>query len=568
MHTRIVFIVVATLTPLLIGADPGACDLALIHGKVWTGNPAQPEAEAIAVNDNRIVAVAGYAEIAKWIGPKTTVIDLKGRRVVPGFNDAHVHFYTGGASLTCVRLRETRSTAEFRSALAAFARMRPKGEWILNGSWDEESWTPAELPTHSLIDDVTPDNPVFVNRSDGHMMLANALAMNLAGVDRNTKDVPGGVIVRDTAGNPTGIFKDAANTLIERAIPPPSQDQIIQAILAAQQYAAENGVTSVQDMGVVGASGLPTTLAAIEAYQILLKRGQLQIRIAAHLPLVEWKRLAGVGIRADFGNDKLNLGSVKAFADGSLGSSTAWFFQPYTDAPTSSGIASDELLDTEQMYRDLRGADQAGLQVATHAIGDRANRTILDLYERLEKEDGPRDRRFRIEHAQHLQASDIPRFGKLKVIASVQPYHAIDDGRWADQRIGHERVKGTYAFRSLLDQGATLAFGSDWWVAPISPLLGIYAASTRRTLDGKHPNGWVPEQKITVEEALRAYTTGSAFASFEEHLKGTIEPGKLADLAVLSADILNIDPAEIEHTKVALTIFDGKVVYEAKDNPK
>ncbi len=506
------------------------------------------------------------ASIAKLIGPGTTVIDLKGRRVVPGFNDAHVHFYTGGSSLTCVHLRDTRSAAEFRTAIAAFARTRPKGEWILNGSWDHENWNPAALPTHALIDDVTSGNPVFVNRSDGHMMLANALAMKLAGVDRNTKDVPGGVIVRDAQGNPTGIFKDAANNLIERVIPVPSQAQIIEAILAAQRYAAENGVTSVQDMGVVGASGLPTTVAIIEAYQILIQRGQLKIRISAHLPLAEWKRLADAGIRADFGSDKLNLGSLKGFADGSLGSTTAWFFQPYTDAPSTSGMASDELLHPEQMYRDIRSADRAGLQVAIHAIGDRANNTILNFYEKLEQEDGPRDRRFRIEHAQHLLASDIPRFGQLKVIASVQPYHAIDDGRWADKRIGHERVERTYAFRSLLDKGAVLAFGSDWWVAPISPLLGMYAAATRRTLDGKHPDGWVPEQKITVREALQAYTAGSAYASFEEHLKGSLEPGKLADMAVLSEDILTIDPVEIEHTQVDLTIFDGKIVYKRTSN--
>ena len=525
MQTRFLLILIANLLPLSINADTGACDLALIHGRIWTGNRAQPSAEAVAVQGNKIVAVGDSASIGKLIGPNTTVIDLKGRRVVPGFNDAHVHFYTGGVSLTSVHLRETRSAAEFRSAIAAFARTRPKGEWILNGSWDHENWNPSELPTHSLIDDVTRENPVFVNRSDGHMMLANALAMKLAGIDRNTKDVPGGVIVRDAAGEPTGIFKDAANKLVERVIPAPSQEQIVHAILAAQRYAAENGVTSVQDMGVVGATGLPTTVATIEAYQILLQRGELQVRVSAHLPLPEWKRLSDAGIRADFGNDKLNLGSLKGFADGSLGSTTAWFFEPYTDAPSTTGIASDELLDREQMYSDIRSADNAALQVAIHAIGDRANNTILDLYERLEKENGARDRRFRIEHAQHLLASDIPRFGRLKVIASVQPYHAIDNGRWADKRIGHERVKTTYAFRSLLDQGAVLAFGSDWWVAPISPLLGIYAAATRRTLDGKHPDGWVPEQKITVEEALQAYTAGSAYASFEEHLKGSLEPG-------------------------------------------
>ena len=537
------------------------CDLALTNARIWTENPLEPEAEAIAIKGNRVLQVGGSALIQKLVGPGTTVIDLKGKRVVPGFNDAHVHFYTGGASLTSVRLREATSQIDFRNRIAAFARTTRKGEWILNGSWDHESWNPPRLPDHALIDDVTPDNPVFVNRLDGHMMLANSLAMRLAGVDRNAKDVPGGVIVRDKDGNPTGIFKDAAASLIQKVIPAPSEEQVREAILAAQRYAAENGVTSVQDMGVFSSRGLETTLAGIEIYQELEKRNELTVRIAAHLPLVEWKRLAGAGIRADFGNEYLNLGSLKAFADGSLGSTTAWFFQPFSDAPSTSGIASAELSDPETMYRNLQQADEAGLQIAVHAIGDRANNTILGLFQQLEKQNGPRDRRLRIEHAQHLQASDVPRFKELKVIASMQPYHCIDDGRWAEKRIGAERAKLTYAFRSLLDAGATLAFGSDWWVAPMSPLMGIYAASTRRTLDGKHPEGWIPEQKISVKEALHAYTVGSAYGSFEENLKGSLQPGKLADLAVLSADILNIAPAQIEDVKVDLTIFDGKVVY-------
>jgi predicted amidohydrolase YtcJ len=351
---------------------------------------------------------------------------------------------------------------------------------------------------------------------------------------------------------------------VERFIPVPSQEQIIDAVKAAQRYAAENGVTSVQDMGVVGASGLQTTLSIIEAYQVLLKRDQLQIRVSSHLPLPEWKRLSDAGVSAGFGSEKLNVGAVKGFADGSLGSSTAWFFRPFSDTPGNSGIPSDELVDPEKMYRDIQRADSAGLQLAIHAIGDRANNTILNFYEKLEQQDGARDRRLRIEHAQHLLASDISRFGSLKVIASVQPYHCIDDGRWAEKRIGHERATRTYAFRSLLDGGATLAFGSDWWVAPMSPLMGIYAASTRRTLDGQNPNGWIPEQKISVKEALHAYTVGSAYASFEEHLKGSLEERKLADLVVLSQDILNIDPVEIKDVKVDLTIFDGKVIFERK----
>jgi predicted amidohydrolase YtcJ len=267
---------------------------------------------------------------------------------------------------------------------------------------------------------------------------------------------------------------------------------------------------------------------------------------------------------ADFGSEKLQMGALKSFADGSLGSTTAWFYEPYSDAPATSGIPSPELLHPEEMYAQMRDADKAGLQIAVHAIGDRAIRTILDMFEKLETEDGVSDRRLRIEHAQHLSPADIPRFAKLRVVASMQPYHAIDDGRWADKRIGPRRVKTTYAFRSLLDAGAVLAFGSDWFVAPMNPLAGIYAATTRRTLDGKNPDGWVPQEKISVAEAVHAYTVGSAYASLEDRVKGSIEPGKLADLSVLSDDIFHMNPVEIENAKVNITIFDGKVIFQRK----
>lgn len=538
--------------------------LVLQHGNIWTENPKHPKAEAVAIQQNRILAVGSSAEISKFVGPGTRVIDLRGKLVVPGFNDAHVHFFMGGDGLASVQLHDANSPSEFRDKIAQFARSRQKGTWILNGNWDHERWNPANLPTHDLIDDVTRDNPVFVSRSDGHMSLANALAMKMAGVDENTKDVAGGVIVRDSAGRPTGVFKDAAKGLIERVIPAPSEEDILVAVRAAQDYAAENGVTSVQDMGVFRGQASAIRINLMHAYQSLDKADQLKVRISLYMPLKEWTKLAEVGITAGFGNEKLHIGGLKGFADGSLGSTTAWFSQPYTDSPSTNGIPSDELQDPQVMYANIQGADRAGLQIAIHAIGDRANTTILDFYERLERENGARDRRLRIEHAQHLSPSDIPRFAKLHVIASVQPYHAIDDGRWAEQRIGAARVKTTYAFRSLLDAGTILAFGSDWFVAPMEPLLGIYAAVTRRTLDGKNPQGWVPEQTITVPEAVHAYTVGSAYASGEERIKGSLEPGKLADLAVLSNDIFAIDPVEIQNTKVDLTIFDGRVVCERK----
>ena len=567
MHSVSVVVAVVIVTLLMLPkstATQGEASLILVHGKIWTENPQQPEVEAIAIYGNRIIAAGNSDAISKLKRPNTRVIDLHGRRVVPGFNDAHVHFYMGGDGLASVQLHEASSPEQFRRIIAEFVRTVPKGEWILNGNWDHEKWTPSNLPTHQMIDDVTPDNPVFVNRSDGHMCLANNLAMKLAGVDKNTPDIPGGVIVRDAEGNPTGIFKDAAKGLIEHAQPTASMEHILDAVKAAQRYAAENGVTSVQDMGVFTAQGVDTMADVIRGYQILEKKKDLRIRVSTHIPLPDWKRDLSAGIMADFGTEKIHVGALKSFADGSLGSTTAWFFSPYSDAPSTSGIPSPELLHSDQMYANLRDADAAGLQIAVHAIGDRAIKTILDLFEKLEQENGPRDRRLRIEHAQHLRPADIPRFSKLRVIASVQPYHAIDDGRWADKRIGPERVKTTYAFRSLLDGGAVLAFGSDWFVAPMSPLMGIYAATTRQTLDGKHPEGWVPEQKITVKEAVHAYTIGSAYASMEENIKGSLEPGKLADLAVLSDDIFAIDPAKIRDAKVDMTIFDGEVIFERK----
>ncbi|HEX4773827.1 MAG TPA: amidohydrolase [Bryobacteraceae bacterium] len=529
-------------------------DTVLVHGKIWTEDAQKPEAEAVAIEGNRILRVGTSAQILKLAGPGTRVIELGGRRVTPGFNDSHVHFLQGGAGLASVQLVDAASQAIVRERIAAFAKTRPKGEWILNGFWDHEKWTPAQIPNHELIDDVTPDNPVFVQRLDGHMALANAVAMKLAGVDKTTKDMAGGVIVRDAEGNPTGIFKDAATELIERVIPPPTQAQLQAAAEAAQKYARENGVTSVQDM-----SAAPD---ALRAYEHLLRQGKLQVRVSGHQPLPSWKRLAGPGVESNFGGEMLHIGGLKGFADGSLGSTTAWFFKPYLDTPNTSGIASDELSKPEEMYANIRDADREGLQVAIHAIGDRAIHTILDFYERVEKENGARDRRFRIEHAQHLLWSDIPRFAGLQVIASMQPYHCIDDGRWAAKRLDAERLKTTYAFRSLLDSGATLAFGSDWPVAPMVPLMGIYAAATRRTLDGRNPGGWIPEQKITVAEAVHAYTIGSAFAEGEENIKGSILPGKLADLVVLSDDIFHIDPVQIEKTHVDLTIFDGKVTFQ------
>jgi len=401
--------------------------------------------------------------------------------------------------------------------------------------------------------------PVWVSRTDGHMALANTVALKRAGVTRGTKDPPGGLIVRDERGEPTGILKDAAMGLVEGVIPSPSLAEKLAAARAATEHAARLGVTSVQDMSAGG---------DVEVYRALLKRGELKTRIYAVWPLPSWERLARTGVHAPSGSPMLRVGGLKGFADGSLGSSTALFFEPYADAPETRGLPSDEMLPGGVMLKRVRGAERAGLQVMIHAIGDRANDQILTIYEQVARENGARDRRFRIEHAQHLRPQDIPRFGRDRVIASMQPYHAIDDGRWAEKRIGGERCKGTYAFRSLLDSGAILAFGTDWTVAPLDPMVSIYAAVTRATLDGRHPGGWFPEQKVSVAEAVRAYTAGSAYAEFTEREKGTLAPGKLADMVMLSRDIFRIPPEEIRNSRVVLTVMDGRVVYEARREGK
>ena len=535
-------------------------EMVAVHGRIWTENPAQPDAEAIAISGHRILAVGGDADVMKLVGPETRLLDLKGRRVVPGFNDAHVHFFWGGQGLASVQLTDAHSRQEFVERIAAFAKRRPAGEWIVDGNWDEQKWSPVELPSHAWIDAVTPNNPVWLQRSDGHMTLANAVAMKLAGVTKETPDVPGGTIGRDNDGNPTGIFKDAAKDLVEKVIPPPSDAQVDAALLAAQKYALDNGVTSVQDMGFTGSHAANLQAIVVRGYQRLIAEGKWKVRVSARFPLDEGARLRSLGIETNFGDDTLVIGSLKAFADGSLGSATAWFMQPFDDQPGNAGGPTEQLSHPEEFFAKLQAADRAGNAIATHAIGDRANKTILDLYERLEKEDGPRDRRLRIEHAQHLRPDDISRFAKLHVIASVQPYHAIDDGRWAETRIGHQRAATTYAFRSLLDAGATLALGTDWFVAPMNPMVTIYAATTRRTLDGKHPDGWFPEQKLTVAQAVHAYTMGSAYAESQDEIKGSLMPGKLADFDVLSDDIFHMDPVAIEQVKIVTTVLGGEIV--------
>jgi len=554
---------IAFLSILLVTATVGesrpAADLIITNAKVWTVDPALPTAEAVAVIGERIVAVGSTKEIDAWHGPQTRVIDAGEKLVLPGFNDAHVHFVEGGAQLDSIQLNDAPSAKEFARRVAERAKNTPKGEWILNGGWDETKWNPPQLPTKEMIDAETPDNPVFLDRYDGHMALANSAALRMAGITAQTPDPPGGLIVRDDHGNPTGALKDAAKDFVIKVIPPLSHDQRMQQARRALAYAASLGVTSVQEMN----DEETDSFANFEVYAELLERGQLTARIYVAPAIFDWDRQARVGIRHGFGSPYLRLGAVKGFADGSLGSRTAYFFQAYSDAPNDFGLLHKEMQPLSRMQDWMIRADAAGLQLCTHAIGDRAISNVLDLYSEAVKANGPSDRRLRIEHAQHMAAKDFDRFAQLHVIASVQPYQAIDDGRWAEKRIGHDRASRTYAFRTFLNDGVRLAFGTDWAVAPLNPLLGIYAAVTRATLDGKYPGGWFPEQKLTVAEAVEAYTMGSAFAEFQDKEKGSITPGKLADMVLLSDDIFSIEPDKIKGVRVVETIVGGKVVWDA-----
>ena len=533
-------------------SQSGIADLVVVNANVHTMNAKQAAARSIAVAGNRIVAVGSDAETRPLVGPGTRVIDAGGKLIVPGFNDAHVHFLEGGFQLSSVDLRNAKTPQEFVERIKAFAAKLPKGRWILGGKWDHENWAPNALPTAAMIDAVTPENPVFIDRLDGHMALANSLAMKLANVDKSVKEVEGGEIVRDAAGNPTGVFKDAAMGYIYKAVPESSFEQKLEAAEAATEYAASLGVTSVQDVSAGTDIGV---------FQELMRQGKLKTRIYGCSPLSDYKRWQNTGVRYAFGDAMLRVGCLKGYADGSLGSTTAWFFEPYLDAPKSVGLSGDEI---PKMPETVKGADKAGLQIFIHAIGDRANATAMDIFKAAADANGDRDRRFRIEHAQHLRPDEIKRFGSQRVVASMQPFHIIDDGRWAWKRLDEKRIKGTYAFRSLLDSGAVLAFGSDSPVAPLNPLMGVYAAVTRRTLDDKNPNGWVPEQKITVEEAVRGFTYGSAYGEFQENVKGTLEVGKLADFVILSDDIFTIDPVSIGKATVLTTVMDGKVVFQSK----
>jgi predicted amidohydrolase YtcJ len=521
-------------------------DTIYLNTVIWTGNESKPEAQAMAISGDSILAIGSEKEIQPLKGNKTVVVDLNGAFITPGFIDSHVHLMMGGNSLLSVQLRDAKTQEEFKRRISIYAINLNPGDWGLVGNWDRTLWG-GELPRKEWIDSTTQENPVVIYRLDGHMVLANSLALKIAGIDKDTPDINGGEIVRDQNGNPTGILKDNAMNVLLDKIPPMSPQLKENSMRVAMDYLLANGVTSVHDVDSLG---------TYEVAKKLKDAGELNIRIYTVNPLNHWKKRFGI-IKED---DKwLKTGGLKGFVDGSLGSHTAAFNEPYIDKPEDSGF----FINTEEnLSKWIREADDAELQILVHAIGDKANHSILNIFEELVHKNGKKDRRLRIEHAQHLSPKDIKRFAELSIIVSVQPYHAIDDGRWAEELIGPERIKTTYPFNSLFKSDAKVVFGSDWPVAPATPLDGIYAAVTRQTLDGANPDGWVPEEKISVEQALLAYTKNAAFASFEESRKGTLEPGKLADFVVINKNIMKVKPEEIKDLTILKTFVGGKKMFD------
>lgn len=522
-----------------------------IDGNVYTVDEKNPSANAFVVEAGKFLFVGDIKDALKYKNSETEVIDLGGKLVLPGLIDNHTHFISGGTYLNGLDLRPAKSIAEFVEILKKYVETH-KGKWILGGNWDHEAWEKTDLPVKEWIDSFSENTPIFIDRFDGHMALANSYALNLAGINKNTPDPAGGKIEKDpVTGEPTGILKDNAMYLVSANIPEQSFEEYVEALKSALAEAARLGITSVHDI---------TSANDFRVMNKFDKEGTLTCRIYTRIPVSQFRNLVNTGIDFNTGSEFLKLGSLKAFADGSLGSSTAWFFEPYFQDPSTSGLPMDIILN-DSLSSWAFAADKAGLQLSIHAIGDKANSYILDVFEKIKDLNPVWDRRFRIEHAQHLKKSEIKRFREIGVIASVQPYHCIDDGVWAEKRIGPKRIHEAYPFRTLLNEGVQVCFGSDWPVAPLNPLWGIYAAATRRTLDNKNPGGWIPDEKISVEEAIKCYTINNAYAGFSENTLGSITSGKFADFIVLSENILKIDPVKIWDVQVLKTVVGGRTVY-------
>jgi predicted amidohydrolase YtcJ len=563
--TRSFFVAGAAEQSALQGAaSQGPADLLLTNGKIYTGDSNHPWTSAVAIRREWIAAIADSgADLKSLIGPKTRVIDLRGQFAMPGFNDAHVHLAGAGQAKLQVKFDGTRSLAEFQQRIRERLRDFKAGEWMVGRSWDHTLWPGQKFPARQDLDAVSADHPMFFVRVDGHVAVANSRALEIAGITRTTPDPPGGRIERDPAtGEPTGMLEeDSAMNLVYSRIPPYSAAQRRRALELAIEEAARFGVTSVQDNS---AQEEPDSSnfgwQNFLVYQEMQREGKLNIRITEWLPfgaplprLEEMRRIGGAT------DAWLKTGALKAFLDGSLGSRTAAMLAPYSDDPKTSGILR---MDPAKLTEMSIERDRAGFQLAFHAIGDRANRVALDAFTAVAKTNEQRDRRDRVEHAQIVAASDLPRFASLGVIASMQPSHLLDDERWAGSRLGADRLQGAYAWHTMEKSGVHLAFGTDYPVESIDPLRGLYACVTRELPSGGPAGGWQPQERLSMDNCLRAYTTGSAYAEFEEKRKGTIAAGMLADIAIFDNDITRIPASQLLKTRAVMTIAGGRVVYE------
>jgi predicted amidohydrolase YtcJ len=540
-----------------VSAQPSApVDLIVHNAVIYTVNPAQPQAKAIAVRGDRIVLVGDDAAALALKGPSTRVVDAGGKTVVPGLHDAHGHFTGLGASLQQIDLRGTTSFEAIVDKVKARAATARPGEWILGRSWDQNDWADKRWPTGDALDRVAPHNPVYLARVDGHAALASASALAAAKITAATPDPSGGRLIRDSSGKPTGVLVDRAMGLVGRLIPPPSTRQLEEQVLLADAECRRLGLTTVHDAGATG--------GIVDAYKRLIDQGRLQTRlyVMLRMPLAQLQPYFAKGPLVGYGAHHLDVRAIKIGADGALGSRGAALLEPYSDEPGTSGFLTTPEAD---IYAMTLAAAKAGFQTCIHAIGDRTNRVVMDVFERVEKEvPAARDLRLRNEHAQILDAAEIPRFKALGVIASMQPTHCTSDMPWAPTRLGAARIaEGAYVWRSLLDAGARIASGSDFPVEEPNPMLGLYAAVTRQDPSGQPPGGWAPEQRLTRVEALRTFTLDAAYAAHAETRTGSLEPGKLADLILLSHDVMTVPAREILTTRVLLTVVGGRIVHEA-----
>lgn len=551
--------VIVTMFCLVFAADAPAQSAHVVvrKARIWTGDADRPAATALAVRDGKFIAVGDEDAVKPLIGDQTRVIDAGGRRVVPGLTDSHTHIISAGVQQTRVQLRDVEDRAEFIAAVQAYAATLPPDAWVLGGRWSTESWPDATPPTREWIDAATGGRPALLSRMDGHQALANSAALSLAGIDETGPPDPvGGKIDRRPETNePTGILRDTAMGLVQKHIPPTSRTDQLAALTAAMREANRRGITMVHDMSE--ASDLAIFAAAHQ-------ENALTLRICVFVSVGDWSGNLSNVEQFPINDDTLRIAGFKGYMDGSLGSRTAYMREPYADKTSDADDARGLLLPLAakegELLRQCLAIDAAGLRPAVHAIGDEAVHRLLDAYEDVTKRNGPGDRRPRVEHAQHLLPSDIARFGKLGVVASMQPFHKTDDGRYAEDAIGAERCRSSYAFRDLLDAGAPLAFGSDWPVVTVNPFAGIKAAVTGKTLDGKE---WMTHQNITVEEALRAYTAGPAWAARMEDRLGRIRPGFLADFVILEQDPFDVPPDRLDEISVQTTVVNGRVVFEA-----